>query len=377
MKQFTLVVVTLLCLSQITFAIPRFTLMTGESCGSCHFNPTGGQLRNEEGWAKGKNALRMFKSESSDQAEISPKIGKNIYFGADFRSQYLAVFMDTLGSKSGFQNMTGSLYFGVQASEKVDLYASYEFLYKTWEAYAIAKVFPHDGYIKAGSFRPNFGLGLDDHTAYTRGGDEGLLSGAGSGFGFKADYHENGVELGYYFGDNLFVTGSVATPNQQYQNTANPFQRDPNYTVSAQFLNSVNEEYNYLLGASYANTKSAWAGTFSKASKSAGFAGFGFKGFNLLAEYDLGKGLYLGDDTTTTALMIEASYRLTKGLDAMVRYDSFLENKDNSNTKYGHIILGLNWYPYSFIEIMPQYRIYSETPKIPNNSFLVQFHIWY
>ncbi len=381
MKSVLSVLLYLLLVSPIAFGIPRFSLKSGESCSNCHFNPTGGGLRNESGWSKGKNGLRMFKPEESDTMEISPRIGKNIFFGFDARSQYLATLRDTLGSMSGFQNMTGTMYLGIQTSEKVDLFAKYDFVNKAFEGYAIARVLPHGGYVKVGEFSPNFGLNLDDHTAYTRDGDRGRLGArAYKGMGFPYNYSEDGLELGYNINENLFVTAGAGTDANN--GAPNWVFGDPNYTVSAQYLNSINDEVNYLVGASYQNLKNYSTGNQEKANKLAGFIGLGYKDFSLLAEYDQGKGITngLGPDTTSTAMMVELSYRITRGLEAMVRYDGFQFSKDNSdatNNKYSHFIIGMNWYPYSFLDIMPQYRIYSETPSVANNAFLVQFHIWY
>ena len=40
-------------------------------------------------------------------------------------------------------------------------------------------------------------------------------------------------------------------------------------------------------------------------------------------------------------------------------------------------VLGLQFFPYSFIEVRPEYRIQMENPDISNNSFLIQFHFYY
>ncbi len=46
-KLFTLILVLLSC---ELFGVPRFALMRGNQCRDCHFNPTGGIIRNKDGW---------------------------------------------------------------------------------------------------------------------------------------------------------------------------------------------------------------------------------------------------------------------------------------------------------------------------------------
>ena len=67
-----------------------------------------------------------------------------------------------------FQRVTGSLYTNIDLSDKINVFTRYDFIQQIWEAYGVARILPNDGYIKAGSFQPNYGIRLDDHTAYTQ-----------------------------------------------------------------------------------------------------------------------------------------------------------------------------------------------------------------
>ncbi len=93
--------------------------------------------------------------------------------------------------------MTGSVYGRVGLSKKINILARYDFVNDIWEAYGVAHILPNNSYIKAGSFQPNFGIRLDDHTAYPRGGDFFLLfqSGARTGLIYDPFYIESGGEL--------------------------------------------------------------------------------------------------------------------------------------------------------------------------------------
>jgi len=96
----------------------------------------------------------------------------------------------------------------------------------------------------------------------------------------------------------------------------------------------------------------------------------------LTGEYDIAKDL-TQNNATAKALMVQGTYQVVKGLEAVVRYDRFDPNKDVSNDELSRWVIGFEFYPYSFIEVRPQYRIQMETPAVDNNSFVLQFHFYY
>jgi hypothetical protein len=106
------------------------------------------------------------------------------------------------------------------------------------------------------------------------------------------------------------------------------------------------------------------------------FTGIGYNRFSLLAEFDLGNDVS-SDSTKSNYLMAELVYVVTIGLEAVVRYDRVDPNTSVSNDELQHIILGFEWFPYSFIEIRPQYRFILEDPIVTNDAVVIQFHFWY
>ncbi len=203
-----LLLLIVLCISEGN-ALPRFSLRGGGfDCSGCHINPTGGDMRTSRGWRFGKDVLPM--NTTDKDFEMSNKIGENIQFGLDLRGQAL-LMMTTHNKRIDFQKMTGSLYTNIDLSEKINVFTRYDFIQQIWEAYGVARILPNDGYIKAGSFQPNYGIRLDDHTAYTRAGDLGLLfsSNVKRGLIYDPRYIEGGAELGVYISDFAFLTASV------------------------------------------------------------------------------------------------------------------------------------------------------------------------
>jgi hypothetical protein len=354
------------------FSLPRFAIRLGDKCSDCHYNPTGGIIRNEGGWNFGKNILSAISPREQDFM-MSPKIGENITFGLDYRTQFI---YSTEKERADFQQMTGSIYTNVALAKKINLIGRYDFIYNIWEAYGVANILPGNGYIKVGSFEPYFGIRLDDHTAYTRGGDMYLLfTDARNGLIYNPLYTEAGLEIGYQFGDLAFLTGSVGSN----LTSGRTLTKDPTYTARLELDPKIGK-VNLLFGGSYALADLIQSTPNGPAAMSSDFYGFftgiGYKRFSLLAEFDLGNKVS-SDSTKSNYAMAELAYVITLGLEAVVRYDRVDPNTSVSNDELQHIILGFEWYPYSFIEIRPQYRFILEDPNVSNDAVVIQFHFWY
>ncbi len=92
---FTLVFALLII--DIAFSLPRFAVRLGDKCVDCHYNPTGGLIRNEDGWNFGKNILSAISPREQDFA-MTPKIGENITLGLDYRTA-VSIFISERASR--------------------------------------------------------------------------------------------------------------------------------------------------------------------------------------------------------------------------------------------------------------------------------------
>ncbi len=350
------------------FSLPRFSMLLNDRCSSCHINPTGGEMRNDNGFYFGKNVISMI-SPRDKEFPLSQKLSDNVSMGFDYRYQIL---YSQEKKKSDFQDMTGSVYLNASVSKQIDVLARYDFINAIWEGYAIAKILPNDSYIKVGSFIPYYGIRLDDHTSYTRGGDFGLLFSTGQILGliYNPFYIQTGAELGVNISDFANVTASIGRNKSDAL-----FATSPTFTSRFEITPAINK-LNFLLGGSFASAKIRNLGNYNTMQMYGGFAGFGYENFTLMGEYDIAKD-YVVQGTKSSAEMVEATYQLMVGLDAVVRYDRFDPNINISNDDHAHLILGFEFFPYSFIEIRPQYRFDIEHPDVANNAFVLQFHFWY
>jgi hypothetical protein len=352
------------------YSIPRFALRGGSNCIDCHVNPTGGEMRNDRGWNMSRKGLTMSVPDTG--FKMTNQIGDNIRFGFDIRGQILG----TLGTQKriDFENMSGVIYSNVDFSEQINVFARYDFENTVWEGYGVAHILPNNSYLKGGTFIPNFGIKLDDHTAYTRGGDMGFITNKKLGLIYDPYYSETGGEVGFYISDYAFLTASIGRPIGR---PAQPLlTNDPSYTARLQFNPSITENINLLFGGSYHRFRSPYTFPKSISDMYGGFAGIGIGNFTLMAEYDIARS-YLIIDSLTNALMIEASYKITKGLEAVVRYDRMDPSTHIANDDISRIVLGFDIFPFPFVEILPQYRIQMEHPDIANNAFNIQFHLFY
>lgn len=345
------------------FSLPRFSVLFGNKCIDCHYNPTGGLIRNQDGWNFGKNILSAI-SPRDEEFKMTPKIGDNITFGLDYRTQYL---YSSEKKRTDFQQMNGSIYTNVGLAKNINLIGRYDFINFIWEAYGVAQILPNNSYVKVGSFQPNYGIRIDDHTAYTRGGDFALLSSEGrQGLIYTPFYTEAGIESGFYISDWGLFTASAGS-NLSNNRTLS---KDPTYTARLEIDPKIGR-VGLLFGGSYASAKIPQNSDFY-----GGFAGVGYKRFSLLGEFDLGENVSI-DGVKSNYAMAEAAYIITIGLQAVVRYDRFDPNTSTDKDELQHIIVGVEWYPYSFIEIRPQYRFMIENPTIKNDAAVIQFHFWY
>lgn len=365
MKKFLVILafIQLILLTNSTLSLPRFALRLGDKCSDCHYNPTGGIIRSEDGWNFGKNILSLISPREQD-FPVTPKIGENISFGLDYRTQLL---YSAEKKRADFQQMTGGIYTNVGLAKNINLLGRYDFINEIWEAYGVAHILPNNSYIKAGSFQPNFGIRIDDHTAYTRGGDMFVLfTGGRQGLIYNPFYTEAGVEAGFYISDFAMLTASAGAN----VSTNRTLTKNPTYTARLE-LDPKLGKVNLLFGGSYAKAEIPQKTDFY-----GGFFGFGFKRLSLLGEFDLGKNV-IADGQKSNFAMAEASYIITLGLEAVVRYDRLDPNTSVDKDELQRIVVGLEWFIYSFVEIRPQYRFMFENPTVKNDSAVLQFHFWY
>jgi hypothetical protein len=363
------VFIPFLSIVNVAFALPRFSILTGMQCSNCHINPTGGELRNTfESSDFVDDHLRLIPAHGdSTDFNFNPQLNDYILLGGDVRFQYL---YDGDQKKTTFQSMEGSIYTSLRLFTSTSLFVKYDFANTAYEAYGLYKFNSDNSYVKIGAFEPSYGIRLDDHTAYTRGGNYGTLQGlapAGYSLIFSPDYWDAGIEVGSRF-DNLFVT--VDATNGAGPKPLN-FDSKKAFSGRAEYL----MKGNFMFGASGYS-----AGSLTMYGVHTG-AGIGDR-VTILGEWDWANSLPglapTYGNAKSNAAFVEASCFISNGLSATGRFDYF------RTVVGGHIyerwIVGANIYPLPHVDLMPQVRFNLDNianANTPVVEALIQSHIYF
>lgn len=422
----------LLCLAitaSSSFALPRYALKRGEmNCSGCHLNPTGGGLRSAGGLSFEQSDMAMWKRGGEFSGQITP----SITLGADFRNQFLSFAQtqgvyknfdstdpggpgtrkvkDTTISTKTFQAMSYAIELGVEATKSLYGYFRYDPITPNPEMYALWHIVHSSGevvqsgsvvndlYVKFGAFLPAYGIRFDDHSVYTRGGNASISGFGGAGLLWTYAYRDVGAELGASLFDHASLSVGVFNGSETFSG-ANFSTQNPNLAIALRGNISgelVEDMISGEVGFSMYSHPLADpnGGTSASTLSLTGIHGGVRVGpVSVLAEFDAGTNVNLSNSTTyypkADAMIAEGTVRIVKGLEALLRYESF-ENKDAAGVVQTQVksrmTIGAQWFPLRFIEVRPEFRI--AKVSVPNadlatsddqtqTTFLTQIHLFF
>jgi len=357
-------------------AHPQFATQRAVLCGQCHVNAQGGGLRNDYGADYySKTVLPMKKWQKFGDSDFTATVNDYIRYGADLRMQYY-YYADQQTSQNAFFPMQADLYLGVQPFERFQLYLE-QSLFNTvasadvWAQYSL----PDDkGYLRFGQFVPAYGLRMADHTSFIRGGNVGGLQLAQNkagiapevqGLQWKPSNNTVGIE-GAVKLKGVRVTGSVGKPKTG---------REYSFTLNAAKAFWAGD-YNLLMGANYFNgdyLNRGWRYAYSGL-----YLGINRGPFTFLGEADITSD-YTERGATGYATMAMLAYQVTQGFYLDLKhdfYDADVQFTGDSMTRY---TLGLDLFPLSYIELLPQYRLLtlSTDKNYARSEVIIQGHFWF
>ena len=373
-------------------AIPRFSLLTGTRCSACHFDPQGSGLRTELGWEM-MNQTGLFQWGGPDTSAISPT---NMLFngmvvpGGDARFQL--VRLSTTGQEllipmqlttslgfiptptvTMFTNINwASVYVRSQPTFSSSLYPG-ETDYDATLMYQPGVTLPS---IRVGMIEPSISIRQDDHTLFAH--QEAAIQGIAL---IPPYYNEVGAELTYEGMKWLTVNAGIF-------NAKNLAQIDPSVgtitssldfshpTLSARVVlwpQLLDQGLNGELGGSILVN-----GSFRMLN---GFAGIGLADKASL----FFEGLYNKDaaDRIVRNWSVIGSLELTSWLAAEWRYDwGMTEVYPGQALGYASAFLaGLEFFPFPYIEIRPEYRVFDKNPFYGTGThtgqWTGQIHVFY
>lgn len=183
-------VLLLAALGTVAHAEPYLAVQQGLACGACHFNPTGGGMRNAAGNAFAQTVLPAHHVDTGDfvwTGALNPFIAT----GGDMRAD--ATWTQPASADSAFNLEQARLYLGVtMIPERLAFYIDEQVAPDAAvnrEAWAMFRFDAGRWYLRAGRLYLSYGLRLQDQQALVR-----QVS------GISMDTPDNGMELGYLSG---------------------------------------------------------------------------------------------------------------------------------------------------------------------------------
>ena len=354
-------------LVQSVGAIPRFAIKEGASCNTCHVNPAGGALRNDYGMLiTSADELPMSKTSSLITLDDMGQLTDHLRIGADLRIQAI-----TDRNESTTFPMQTDLYAYFDLKGMIGFYVESEVLRENTEYWTNA-FFPFlNGYVRVGRMRPMYGLMLDDHTSFIRGGNlqrtHGLLK---EGLPFSPlTPPVNTAELGMFRSDFLFTAslsnGFLAGESAEASFLGPPSNRTA--VIRAEYSSSRGD-YSGVAGASYLSEGDTEIKGF--------FGGVSRDRLTWTGEVDFAGG-WTGD-VNSVASYNEIAWLIKPGIHLLAKYDFFDEDIELLENALSRFSLGTELYVFSFLELKIQIRkTHVSGIGMTPIEFLFQTHVWF
>ena len=359
---------TLIFLFNLSFALPRFAVKNASSCIACHVNPTGSGLRNDYG----TNVVALEELPLERWLDDwDGYVSEHLQVGGDFRLQGIQYNDSDSTRKSAFFPMQADIYSYLKLNNHAGIFTKIgirgsETL--STEYWVLVNNLPQNVWLRIGRTLPNYGLRVDDHTSFIRGGNynrtildldrEGLL------FGPYLNPPKI-LELGVPMFGGLQWTSSVSmgvvnSTTEELNNITTQF----NYT------GSIDDNISYMTGFNYMQED-----IFTMMGV---YGGFSYADFTWTFEVDQADNWING--TTTLALYDEIVWEVIQGVQLIGKYDFIDPNRDWLSGAITRYTLGAEIYPLNIVEIKLQARINQvdlENTNNPDPEYLIQTHFWF
>ena len=353
-----MIILLLLISLSMLFSLPSYAIEENSGCINCHVNPTGGVMRNDYGsniYSLDELSIRRWIKDK----DFDGFINDNIQIGGEFRIQSY-----NGQEESSTFPMQMDIYSNIEISNDISVFVKYG---SESELYVLLNDFLKTDWVKIGKTMPDYGLKLDDHTSFVRGGnsiksyiysgsiDEGLI------FDYASTYKDPFlIEFGKKLNKNIYITSSISTGivNGDVQNL----------TISGSYKNKINIG-SILIGSSFMKENNFnMMGLFGGISKG-----------KLTWSYEIDRAYNWISNYESIASYFEMKYKPIQGVHFIAKYDYFDKNYDISNGSVDRYSFGINVFPLNVLELkfqLREYKLYSIDFN-PNTEYLVQLHTWF
>ena len=372
----------ILCSAQPGYALPQFTLTTGNRCVNCHVAPQGGGLRDELGRYTMED-VGLIVPDRNPLTAPNAFLDGDLLIGADARLQVARSHQSPDADRRIFP-MQAALYSTYRISESLQLEGSYNFGPKKYDGQqswtASVQIQPAFAYpqLRIGYFQPSIGMRYDDHTMLVRQ----VADVIGAAPLIAPNYAEYGAELHYYRLRWLSLTAGVHSARSLAENMV--------IAPSGQQVSLIeNSDRPSLLGrivfwpgksdgrlSLYLGTSILVNGDFSLVNF---FGGAGLRDrLSVMAEYVISD---KEDMRKTRNLTVDLACQALDALILNVRGEQAESTVSRSGAsgadlRTRQVVLGAQIFLLPHVELRPEYRL-MDTETFRSTRYALQLHLFY
>ena len=370
-------IVYIVLINNIIYGLPRFTVSNQTSCIACHINPTGAGMRNDYGNnIVALEELPMKKWLNKGDEDWDGSISKHLQIGGDVRIQgikYHDISNNT--SSMAFFPMQADFYSYLTFNKYAGLFTKLGVLSRDdidLEYWMLINFLSNKYWLKLGRSYPNYGLKVDDHTSFIRGGNmtskTKKLNQTKEGLIFDVRKEKPILfEFGITMLNTIEWTSSIST--NWLNNVSNIKDELTNFTSKITKSGTIIKNLIYRASINYMIEKNIKLSGLS--------GGLSFKNTIWTFEYDKVKNWLANANSQAT--YHELSWKIIQGVHLIGKYDFFDPNIDIKSGVIHRYSLGAELFPLNIMEIKLQTRL----NKISTNNIwekpelLLQTHFYF
>ncbi|MGI9326792.1 MAG: hypothetical protein ACR2PZ_16350 [Pseudomonadales bacterium] len=333
-------------------AEPYLAVRAGQSCGSCHTNPTGGGQRSVYGNIYSQQQIAA--NDSSLGEAWTGEFAQRITFGANARASATQFELDDRDDNLDFGVDRATLYLGGRVNQHVSIYLDQQVAPGgSLNREAWLKVSNNALYLKAGKLFLPFGWRLEDDSAFVREAT-GVTMTAG----------DDGIELGY---ETTRFNAQFAVTN----GNGGAAERDDGklFTLRAVAMTPMGQ-----IGVSALRNDT----DFDDRRAYGLFAGLRTGAIAWLLEYDRVKDRPVAASSQEQdVLLLEANWLLSKGHNLKLTLESASFDDDRDTNKRGSLVYEYSPWVYSQLRLGVRVRDGEKTSALANSEeAFVQLHVY-
>jgi hypothetical protein len=336
-------VVVALIVSGVAQAEPYLAVREGLKCASCHFNPTGGGMRNAfgNGWAQ--SALPARRIEGTGTDAWTGILNSFVALGGNLRANATYTDVPNNDAASEFELEEMRAYLAITAvPDRFAVYIDQRLApggSTNLEAFARYTTKDQRWNVQAGQFYLPYGLRLEDDGAFIR---------QVTGINFATP--DRGVQLGY---ESATISAQLAVSN----GTASGPETDEGKQASLR-VEHVQNAWRVGAGFNHNHTDEG------NRQMQGVFAGVRTGPIAWLAEAD-----YLTDETLGSTErkqwvgLIEGNWLITRGQNLKLTAEIFEPDTDVDEDEQNRFSLVWEYFPFQFVQLRVGARVYDGIPQ--------------